>query len=135
MTLTDYLADQAGTIRGIVPESEAVVLTSIEALEAGRLLFAAKADCRHERMAAVYRKGWRAGTQGAACSDIAGSGLKSDTVSDLRGALEFIAARGKAVAALGSANTGMASGDFCGLEAMKTYCLLCLITSARPFCR
>lgn len=45
MTLTDYLADQAGTIRGIVPESEAVVLTSIEALEAGRLLFAAKADC------------------------------------------------------------------------------------------
>ena len=46
MTLTNYLADQAETIRGIVAKSEAAALTSIEALEAGRLLVAAKADCR-----------------------------------------------------------------------------------------
>ena len=103
---SNIMADRAETIRAIVAEGDAAHLTSSEkALEAGALLVDAKADCLHgewlpflERAGVPERKAQRLMT-------LAGSGLKSDTVSDLggiKGALRFITLRDDTVSVFAS---------------------------------
>lgn len=95
MTLTNTQAVAAEEIKSLIVASDAAALASVEsALEAGRLLVAAKAECKHgswlpflERAGVHERKAQR-------LMKLARSGLKSDAVSDLggiKGALEFLA--------------------------------------------
>src|SRR5690606_12499757 len=99
--------DRAETIRALVAESDAAHLTSIEkALEAGRELVAAKAECRHGEWLAVLERAGVPERKAQRLMTLARSGLKSAAVSDLggiRGALEFLYMRDSAVTAMEAA--------------------------------
>lgn len=94
---SNSLSTAAESIRMLIIESEALALESIDkSIDAGRLLVLAKEECGHgqwlpflERAEVPERKAQR-------LMQLARSGLKSDTVSDLGGlkaALEFLAQR------------------------------------------
>jgi hypothetical protein len=90
------LSDLAGRIRDA---SEAMNAASHEAaeraLEAGALLIEAKAECGHGDWLPFLERAGLHERQAQRLMRLAGSGLKSDTVSDLgiRGALDLIAKR------------------------------------------
>lgn len=112
----------ADRIRELVAESEAAALSSADkAMQAGRLLAEAKAQCKHGEwlpfLASTDIKERRARQY----MQIATSGLKSATIADLggiRAALEFLALRAKAEEALVEALEAMAAGRR-GLEGLR----------------
>src|SRR5690606_7038309 len=102
--------DRAETVRALIAGACAAHIESInKALEAGQHLLAAKEECQHgEWLPFIARAGIHE-RQARRLMQVARSGLKSDTVSDLggiKGALEFLAKREKAVKELLAALDG-----------------------------
>lgn len=105
------VADQ---IRAVIAESDAASLTSIEkALQAGRLLIAAKAECRHGEWLPFLEQAGLRPRKAQQYMQIASSNLKSATVAllGIRGALEFLAARELAVEAMQTIGDNVPSTD------------------------
>ena len=90
------LTDLAERIRSADQKMVAASREAAElALEAGRLLIEAKAECRHGQWLPFLERAGMAERQAQRLVTLARSGLKTDTVSDLgiRGALEMTAKR------------------------------------------
>jgi hypothetical protein len=84
--LTNSLADLAERIRDANATSEAAALTSIEkALVAGRLLMEAKSECRHGEWSPFLGRAGIHERQARRLMQLAKSGMKTDTVSELGG--------------------------------------------------
>lgn len=101
MSLSNAQVDAAEEIKCLMVASDAAARDSVEkALEAGRLLVEAKANCPHGTWLPFLERAEIHERQARRLMQLAGSNLKSDTVSDLGGikaALEFLAKRSKAV--------------------------------------
>ncbi|WP_037436183.1 DUF3102 domain-containing protein [Sinorhizobium fredii] len=104
--LTNRLADLAEQVKSTNEAAALAERTTIEkALEAGHLLTEAKALCAHGQWYPFLDRAGIHERQASRLMQLAASGLKSDTVSDLggiKGALAFIAKRNAAVAELES---------------------------------
>lgn len=93
---SNRLSDLAGRIRDADDAMNAAALETAEcALETGRLLIGAKAECRHGEWLPFVRKAGMSERKAQRLMQLARSGLKSDTVSDLgiKGALGLLAKR------------------------------------------
>ncbi|NOV21653.1 DUF3102 domain-containing protein [Ensifer adhaerens] len=94
---SNSLSVSAEAIRGLLAESEALALESIDkAIEAGRLLTIARDECAHGQWLPFLKRAGVAERQAQRMMQLARSGLKSDTVSDLGGiksTLKFLSER------------------------------------------
>ncbi|WOH55373.1 DUF3102 domain-containing protein [Bradyrhizobium sp. BWC-3-1] len=115
------LADRAETVRELIAGSDAAHTQSIEkAMEAGRLLVAAKGDCKHGEWLPFLKRAGVPERKAQRLMQIAESNLKSDTVTDLGigGALRFLQLRERAVRHLEGARDDQAGGRF-GVEQLE----------------
>jgi hypothetical protein len=115
---SNILADRAETVRLLVLDSENAHKESVtKALEAGRLLVAAKADCKHGEWLPFLKRAGVPERKAQRLMQIAESNLKSDTVTDLgiSGALRFLQLRERAVRHFEDALDDIAAGGF-GVE-------------------
>lgn len=94
---SNSLTVSAEVIRTLLDESEALALESIDrAIEAGRLLAIARDECAHGQWLPFLKRAGVAERQAQRMMQLARSGLKSDTVSDLGGikaTLQFLSER------------------------------------------
>lgn len=94
---SNSLSMTADAVRMLINESEALALESIDrAIEAGRLLVQAKGECGHGQWLPFLARAGVPERKAQRLMQLARSGLKSDTVSDLGGikaTLEFLAQR------------------------------------------
>lgn len=108
--LSNSLTLAADAIKEQIAEADAAARTSVEkSIEAGHSLVSAKGQCKHGQWLAFLERVGVHERQARRLMQLAQSGLKSDTVSDLGGikaALSFISKRTKGVALLQSVEFG-----------------------------
>jgi hypothetical protein len=130
---SNHLADRAETVRALVADSDKSHRDSItKALEAGRLLVAAKADCKHGEWLPFLKRASVPERKAQRLIQIAESNLKSDTVTDLGigGALRFLQLRERASRHFQEAHDDTVAGGTggeqleCAIEALESMILL-----------
>jgi hypothetical protein len=110
VVLNNALADRAETVRELIAGACAAHMDSInKALEAGQHLVEAREECKHGEWLPFLERAGIHERQARRLMQVARSGLKSDTVSDLggiKGALDFLSKREKAAKALNASLAG-----------------------------
>lgn len=118
---SNVLADRAETVRELMAASDAAHKEAVgKAMEAGRLLVAAKGDCKHGEWLPFLKRACMPERKAQRLMQIAESNLESDTVTDLGigGAIRFLQLREQTVHHLSEARDDQLAGGF-GIEQLE----------------
>ena len=113
---SNSLSVSAESVRDLIDASDKLAAQSVEkALEAGHLLIAAKAQCKHGEWLPFLKRAGVGERKAQRLMKLAASGLNPSAVTDLggiRGALEFLTRRAKAARHFDEALASVLSGGY-----------------------